>query len=102
MEIMQLCDFCNFLFILFTSQLCFCYIGFHSTEKMISRVSCISKPSMLMLWFGPTDWKHVEDELRTQLGDNFLIHGSILSSGHTIYSSSTGSNGIISDLMFIS
>jgi hypothetical protein len=26
----------------------------------------------------------VEDELHTQLGDNFLMHGSILSSGHTI------------------
>ncbi|CAM6028068.1 unnamed protein product [Sphagnum balticum] len=24
----------------------------------------------------PTDWKHMEDELRTQLGDNFLIHAS--------------------------
>ncbi|CAK9221452.1 unnamed protein product [Sphagnum troendelagicum] len=24
----------------------------------------------------PTDWKHVEDELCTQLGDNFLIHAS--------------------------
>jgi hypothetical protein len=50
----------------------------------MSHVSCIPKPSMLMLWFRPTDWKHVEDELYTQLGDNFHIHGSILSSGHTI------------------
>ncbi|KAH9569088.1 hypothetical protein CY35_03G113700 [Sphagnum magellanicum] len=30
--------------------------------------------SMFMSWFRPTDWKHVEGELCTQLGDNFLIH----------------------------
>jgi hypothetical protein len=43
---------------------------------MMSFVSCIPKPSVLMSWFRPTDWKHVEDELCTQLGDNFLIHAS--------------------------